>query len=155
MFQVWQNWLLKLFFVVTLTITMLVPGNDALASITEQMGILSKIGMQPPVVLALPTSSYLRLKSIKNFSTKPGQVYVNIQETGQTMGPIAIAPGQELPVTLNSCFSNLVTVKFVEATTKYQGQKTVSVANSTITPLQPLDYGSYKMNYEVNLVGCP
>ncbi|MBD2495389.1 hypothetical protein [Nostoc sp. FACHB-280] len=155
MIKIWQNWLWKLFIVVTLSITMLVPGDNALALMTKQVGIISKIGMQQPIVLALPTSSYLRLKTIKNSSTQTGKVYINVQETGQTVGPIAIAPGQELPVNLNACFSNIATIKFVEATTKYQGQKTVSVANSIIPPLPPLDYGAYRMNYELDIVGCP
>lgn len=162
MAQVWKNWLWKLFLVVTIATTMLFSGNDALADnftklIPEQMGAISKTGIQQPTVLALLGESQLRLKSItlNNTSTEPGLIYIRIKENGKTIGPIAIEPGQQLPITLNSCFSNLVTVLLKDDNTDFIGEKTISAANSTTKPLPPLDYGSYKINYEVNVPSCP
>lgn len=157
MIQIWKNWFWRLFLVATIATTTLVLGNDALADnwtklIPEQMGMITKIGMQPPIVLSLPTNSYLRLTSIRNSSTSPGQVYVKVQETGKTVGPLSISPGQELALNLDSCFSNLATVLFLETNTDFEGQQTVSAVNTTTTPL---NYGSFKVNYQVSQLGCP
>ncbi|MBU7583662.1 MAG: hypothetical protein KAF91_12250 [Nostoc sp. TH1S01] len=157
MFQVLLNRLWKLFLVVIISLTMLVPGNNALAAnftrlIPVQIGFVGKIGMQPHILAVGQLN--LRVKSLTNTSTKEGEVYIYIQETGQTVGPMKIAPGQVLPITLNTCFTNLVNVKFADIKQQYEGQKTISSATATTTP-PPINYGLYKMSYELSGQGCP
>lgn len=156
MIQEWKNWLWKLLIVMTIATTIIFPGNETLANnltrlIPEQMSVIAKISMQTPILAVGKLN--LRLKSITNTSGQAGQVIINIQETGQTVGPLPISPGQVLPITLNTCFTNLVNVKFADIKKPYQGQKTISSANATSTP-PPLDYGLYKMNYEISGTGC-
>ncbi|MCC5638181.1 hypothetical protein LC593_20565 [Nostoc sp. CHAB 5844] len=136
---------------------MLVSGNNALADnftklIPEHIGVIGKISLQPPILAVGKLN--LRVKSIKNSSSQAGKIIINIQETGQTVGPIAIDPGQVLPITLNTCFSNLVNVKFADINKPYQSQKTISSANATTTP-PPIHYGLYDMTYEISAQGCP
>ncbi|MBE9006669.1 hypothetical protein IQ259_16750 [Fortiea sp. LEGE XX443] len=161
MIQVGKNWLLKLFFVVTLTITILVPGNAALADnftsmIPEQMVILNKTVTQKPIVIALLGLSQMRVTSIKNSSSQPGQVIVLVQGTSvKKTNILSIAPGEEFPLNLDTCFSTTTTVQFADAITKLQTQQTLSALNFPTVSSNTMDFKGYKVNYQVSPQTCP
>ncbi|GBE91470.1 hypothetical protein [Nostoc cycadae] len=161
MFQFWQNRLLKLFFVVILTITLIFPGNTALAAkstsiIPEQMVFVNQNVMQKPIVIALLGLSQMRVTSIKNSSTQPGQVIVVLQGTSvKKTSILSLAPGEELPLNLDTCFTTTTTVQFADAVTKLQTQQTLSALNFATVSSNTMDFKGYKVNYQVSPQTCP
>ncbi|MBD2300248.1 hypothetical protein [Nostoc sp. FACHB-190] len=162
MLQVWLNRLWKLFFIVILSITILVPGNAALAEtftskIPVQMEIINKTFMHKPLVIALLGRSYMRVTSIKNSSSQAGIVIVEVQGVSVKRTEIlSLAPGQEVPLNLNTCFTTTTTVKFADAATRTQAQQTISGLSIPPTVSSgTMDLKGYKVNYQISPDYCP
>jgi hypothetical protein len=161
MIQAQKNWLWKLFLVVIIVTSILFSGTNALADnftrfIPEEMAFINKTVTQSPIVIALSGLSQVRITSITNTGSQSGQIVVTLQGTTvKNSNLLSITPGQVLSVTLDTCFGTSATVKFTEAITKYQNQQTLSAANFATVTSQSLNFGTYKINYQVSPQTCP
>lgn len=104
----------------------------------------------------------LRLKSIRldapANNPSPSKVWVYIQEKNHSSGPYTINPGTELPLSMDECFNDTLTVELdAQVNQKYPqivGSRPV-LANSSL----PLVFGNpnsthYTLNYEIVSEGC-
>ncbi|MBD2455802.1 hypothetical protein H6G80_17155 [Nostoc sp. FACHB-87] len=161
MLQVWLNRLWKLFFIVILSITILVPGNSALAAnlnevILGKMVIGNSISMPTPIIMVVGTLSQIRVTSIKNTSNQPGEVTIIVQGASvQQSKVMSMKPGDVLPLNLDTCFGSTTTVKFDDAVTDTQTQKTLFSASFAKLTSQSMNLRGYTIDYQISPQTCP
>lgn len=146
MTQSWKNWRWKLGLGIAVATSAIASGYYALA-----------------VQIQVPMENRLRLISITSDASannpSPGKIYVNIQEKKQTSGPYPINPGQEVPLGIDVCFQNTLTVKLFdqvnEEKPQFIDQKPVSIIS--VPPLVFEGKGNgvrYTLNYQIVPFGC-
>ena len=92
------------------------------------------------------------------------KIYIRIKETGASLGPYTMNPGNPIPLNMSSCFKNTVTVQLVNTEGNptsskigIVGQQAVAIGQYTQSP-PPLTFTrggiNYTIQYQIVPSGC-
>lgn len=158
MTQSWKSWSWKLGLGIAVATSAIAScGYYALAEDTETpFAPLAELDQTP-------TKNLLQLTSLTS-DASVSNVSVRIKETGDKSGPYTINPGNPIPLNMNSCFKNTVTVQLVNtegnptsSKTRIVGQQAVAIGQYTpsLPPMTFTDDGiNYTIQYRVVPAGC-